>query len=104
MFEFKVKGKLTGEGRTGLLSTPHGDIHTPVFMPVGTQASVKSLSGQDLEGIGVQIILANNYHLWLRPGSSNIAKLGGLHKFMGWDKPLLTDSGGFQIHSLTPKN
>lgn len=103
MFEFQVKGKLTGHGRAGVLSTPHGDIHTPVFMPVGTQASVKSLSGQDLTSIGAQIILANNYHLFLRPGPASIAKLGGLHKFMGWDKPLLTDSGGFQVHSLAPK-
>jgi queuine tRNA-ribosyltransferase len=90
MFEFKNK----------IFSTPHGDIKTPVFMPVGTNASVKSLSPEDLDSIGTQIILANNYHLFLQPGSKNIAKLGGIHKFMNWPKPLLTDSGGFQVFSL----
>ena len=75
----------------------------PVFMPVGTNASVKSLSREDLEGIGATIILANNYHLYLRPGSKNIKKLGGIHKFMNWPHTILTDSGGFQIQSLKPK-
>ena len=103
MFDFQVKGKLKGQGRAGVLTTPHGDIHTPVFMPVGTNASVKSLSVQDLEEVGAQIILANNYHLFLRPGSAAISQLGGIHKFMGWNRPILTDSGGFQVHSLAPK-
>lgn len=86
-----------------IIKTPHGDIQTPVFMPVGTNATVKSLSPEDLESIGAQIILANNYHLFLRPGSENIQKMGGIHKFMNWDKPILTDSGGFQIWSLGMK-
>lgn len=100
MIGFKTTGLLPGRGRTGILTTPHGDIRTPVFMPVGTNATVKSLSPTDLESIGAQIILANNYHLYLRPGSQNVAALGGIHKFMAWDKPVLTDSGGFQIFSL----
>jgi len=86
-----------------MISTSHGEIHTPVFMPVGTNASVKSLSREDLESVGAQIILANNYHLYLRPGSKNVKKLGGIHKFMNWPHPILTDSGGFQIQSLKPK-
>jgi queuine tRNA-ribosyltransferase len=77
VFTFTVTGNLSGFGRTANLTTPHGIIHTPVFMPVGTAATVKSLSREDLESIGAQIILANNYHLHLRPGSENIAKLGG---------------------------
>ena len=100
MFEFKITGKLAGRGRTGVFSTPHGDLATPVFMPVGTHASVKSVNPRELKEIGAQIILANNYHLFLRPGSDVIAKLGGLHAFMNWDKPILTDSGGFQVWSL----
>lgn len=100
MFEFKVTGKLPGRGRTGIFTTPHGDIHTPVFMPVGTHASVKSVNPADLVKIKAQIILANNYHLFLRPGSDVIAKMGGLHSFMNWDQPILTDSGGFQVWSL----
>jgi queuine tRNA-ribosyltransferase len=100
MISFEVTGKLSGRGRTGVLHTPHGDILTPVFMPVGTNATVKSLSPLDLEQIGAQIILANNYHLFLRPGSEHISQLGGIHKFMGWNHPLLTDSGGFQVWSL----
>lgn len=86
-----------------VIHTPHGDIRTPVFMPVGTCGTVKSLSREDLESIGAQIILANNYHLYLRPGSENIAKLGGIHKFANWPYPILTDSGGFQVFSLNPK-
>ncbi len=89
--------------RAGVLSTPHGDIETPVFMPVGTQASVKSLTPDDLKEVGAQIILANTYHLYLRPGEKLIKKLGGLHEFMNWDKPILTDSGGFQVMSLMNK-
>lgn len=101
MFEFTPQKQLSGSGRTGTLITPHGAIHTPVFMPVGTAATVKSLSPEDLEDIGAQIILANNYHLFLRPGSTNIKKLGGLHTFMNWPHPILTDSGGFQVQSLS---
>jgi queuine tRNA-ribosyltransferase len=86
-----------------IIKTPHGDIQTPVFMPVGTNATVKSLSPEDLKEIGAQIILANNYHLFLKPGSENIQKLGGIHKFMNWDRPILTDSGGFQVQSLNCK-
>lgn len=86
-----------------MITTSHGEIHTPVFIPVGTNASVKSLSREDLESVGTQIILANNYHLYLRPGSRNIKKLGGIHKFINWPHPILTDSGGFQIQSLKPK-
>ena len=86
--------------RTGIIHTDHGDIETPIFMPVGTQASVKTLDSSDLNTIGAQIILGNNYHLHLRPGENLIAEMGGLHKFMNWDKPILTDSGGFQVFSL----
>jgi queuine tRNA-ribosyltransferase len=100
MLNFEVTGTLSGRGRKGILHTPHGDILTPVFMPVGTNATVKSLSPEDLEAIGAQIILANNYHLYLRPGSEKIAQLGGIHKFMNWSHPVLTDSGGFQVWSL----
>src|SRR3989344_4633061 len=100
MFEFKVTGKLAGRGRTGVFTTPHGDVHTPVFMPVGTHASVKSVNPADLIKVKTQIILANNYHLFLRPGSDVIAKMGGLHSFMNWDGPILPDSGGFQVWSL----
>src|SRR5512145_677327 len=101
MFKFTPKKSLSGHGRTGTLTTPHGSIQTPVFMPVGTLASVKSLSPEDLSGIGAQIILANNYHLYLRPGAVNMQKLGGVHQFMNWHHPILTDSGGFQVQSLS---
>lgn len=89
-----------GEARAGILSTPHGDIHTPIFMPVGTQATVKAVTPAQLEEIQVQILLANTYHLYLRPGADLVAKMNGLHGFMHWDKPILTDSGGFQVFSL----
>ena len=92
--------KKDGKARLGRLTTPHGVIDTPVFMPVGTQATIKTLSNQDLLDSSVQIILSNAYHLYLRPGGDLIKKAGGLHKFMGWDGPILTDSGGFQIKSL----
>ena len=87
-------------GRAAVLHTPHGDVPTPVFCPVGTQAAVKALSPRDLEDLDAPMILANNYHLYLRPGSETIARLGGLHRFMGWQRPILTDSGGFQVFSL----
>ncbi|TAN33412.1 tRNA guanosine(34) transglycosylase Tgt [Patescibacteria group bacterium] len=86
--------------RTGVIHTEHGDIETPSFMPVGTQATVKSLDSFDLRDLNAQIILGNTYHLHLRPGEDIVAKLGGLHKFMNWDRPMLTDSGGFQVFSL----
>src|ERR687887_311558 len=86
--------------RRGRMVTPHGVIETPVFMPVGTQATVKGLTPRQLEGLGAQIILGNTYHLALRPGAELIAEQGGLHRFMGWQRPILTDSGGYQIFSL----
>ncbi len=97
---FTYRATTTGLARLGTLSTPHGQIDTPQFMPVGTQATVKSLTPGDLRAAGAQVILANTYHLSLRPGHERIARLGGLHRFMGWDGPILTDSGGFQVFSL----
>jgi queuine tRNA-ribosyltransferase len=93
-----------GRARVGVLHTPHGDIPTPVFAPVGTQATVKALTPAQLEELGATLILANTYHLYLRPGSELIAKLGGLHEFMRWPHPILTDSGGFQVFSLAGTN
>jgi queuine tRNA-ribosyltransferase len=90
----------TGRARLGRIVTPHGPIDTPQFMPVGTQATVKALTPGDLRAAGAQMILGNTYHLELRPGAERIARLGGLHRFMGWDGPILTDSGGFQVFSL----
>ena len=88
--------------RRGVVHTPHGDIQTPIFMPVGTQATVKAMSPEELkEDVKAQIILANTYHLYLRPGADIIKEAGGLHKFMNWDRPILTDSGGFQVFSLS---
>ncbi len=89
-----------GPARAGRLATPHGVIDTPVFMPVGTLASVKGVSQDILEELGVQILLGNTYHLYLRPGVEQVRKLGGLHRFMAWPRPILTDSGGFQVFSL----
>ena len=86
--------------RRGIVHTPHGDIQTPVFMPVGTQATVKSMTPEELKEIGAQIILSNTYHLYLRPGHKLVKEAGGLHNFMRWDRPILTDSGGFQVFSL----
>ena len=97
---FTARPTGVGRARIGSLSTPHGTIDTPQFMPVGTQATVKSLTPGDLRAAQVQVILANTYHLSLRPGHERIARLGGLHRFMGWDGPILTDSGGFQVFSL----
>lgn len=88
--------------RLGKLITPHGEITTPIFMPVGTQATVKAMSPEELKDINAQIILSNTYHLYLRPGHKIVEKAGGLHKFMNWDRPILTDSGGFQVFSLGP--
>ena len=88
--------------RRGVVHTPHGDIQTPVFMPVGTQATVKSMTPEELKEVGAQIILSNTYHLYLRPGQDIVKEAGGLHKFMNWDRPILTDCGGFQVFSLGP--
>ena len=98
-YELQHVDKHTG-ARAGVFHTPHGDIETPIFMPVGTCATVKSLLPSTLKEIGAQIILSNTYHLYLRPGSKLVAEAGGLHKFMNWDRPILTDSGGFQVFSL----
>jgi queuine tRNA-ribosyltransferase len=92
--------KTDGHARRGRLELNHGTIETPIFMPVGTYGSVKAMSPVELEKIGAQIILGNTFHLWLRPGLETIREFGGLHKFIGWNKPLLTDSGGFQVFSL----
>lgn len=92
-----------GSARAGILSTPHGDVQTPAFMPVGTKAAVKAVDTDDLERVGAEIVLSNTYHLMLRPGADLIADMGGLHEFMSWDRPILTDSGGFQIFSLEPE-
>ena len=92
------------KARTGILKTAHGTVHTPVFMPVGTQGTVKTISNQELLDTGSEIILSNAYHLYLRPGEAVIGEAGGLHRFMNWDKPILTDSGGFQIFSLAKLN
>lgn len=101
MFEFKIKKTdKSSHARNGVFSTPHGDIQTPVFMPVGTKASVKTLSQNDLKNLKAEIILANTYHLYLRPGENLVKKMGGLHNWMNWNKPILTDSGGFQVFSL----
>lgn len=90
--------------RAGIFHTPHGDIETPVYMSVGTQATVKGMLPRDLKEAGSQIILANTYHLYMRPGHELVKKAGGLHKFMNWDRPILTDSGGFQVFSLAKLN
>jgi len=91
-----------GAARRGRLELAHGSVETPVFMPVGTYGSVKAMSPAELEEIGAQIVLGNTFHLWLRPGLDVIGAHGGLHRFMGWERPLLTDSGGFQVFSLAP--
>lgn len=94
----------SGQARAGTIKTAHGEIKTPIFMPVGTRASVKGLWQEDLDELGAQIILGNTYHLFLRPGHELIERMGGLHKFMTWDKPILTDSGGYQVFSLADLN
>jgi len=101
-FEIVKKSKKTA-ARAGIIHTKHGKIETPVFMPVGTQASIKSLTSHQIHDTSAQIILANTYHLALRPGSDVIASFGGLHNFMNWDKPILTDSGGYQVFSLSQR-
>lgn len=102
VFSFQVT-HTDGRARRGLLSTPHGDVETPAFMAVGTQGAVKGLTHRDLESAGSQILLSNTYHLYLRPGDGLIARRGGLHRFIGWTRPMLTDSGGYQVFSLADR-
>jgi queuine tRNA-ribosyltransferase len=102
MFAFCVTHQ-DGNARRGILSTAHGDVETPVFMPVGTQGVVKAMTADLLEAVGASIILGNTYHLYLRPGDDLIARRGGLHKFSGWSRPMLTDSGGYQVFSLAAR-
>lgn len=99
MFNFSLLER-DNLSRTGLIRTSRGNIHTPVFMPVGTNATVKAMTPEELKYIGAEIVLANTYHLYLRPGHEIIKSIGGLHRFMNWDRPILTDSGGFQVYSL----
>jgi queuine tRNA-ribosyltransferase len=101
-FSFRVTHR-DGPARRGLITTAHGVVETPVFMPVGTQGAVKAILHRDLESLGAEILLANTYHLYLRPGDSLIARRGGLHRFSGWDRPILTDSGGYQVFSLSSR-
>jgi len=99
VFEFTIEAT-SGAARAGTLTLPHGTVETPVFMPVGTQGTVRALSPNDLRSVGATLVLANTYHLHVRPGERVVEKLGALHRFMAWDRPLLTDSGGFQVFSL----
>jgi queuine tRNA-ribosyltransferase len=101
-FHFQVTHR-DGAARRGRMTTPHGEVPTPMFMPVGTQGAVKAMTPRDLEGAGARIILGNTYHLFLRPGDALIARRGGLHRFMGWPHPILTDSGGYQVFSLAER-
>jgi len=98
-FSFALQGR-SGDARAGVFHTPHGEVHTPAFMPVGTHGAVKAMTPEQVAGTGTEMVLANTYHLALRPGEELVAKLGGLHGFMRWDGPMLTDSGGFQVFSL----
>ena len=102
-FEQIKQDSKTG-ARAGILHTPHGDILTPTYMPVGTQATVKGVTPQGLKDANSQIILANTYHLYMRPSDDLVKDAGGLHKFMAWDRPILTESGGFQVFSLASVN
>ena len=99
VFHFQLLAT-AGAARAGVFTTPHGPVDTPAFMAVGTLATVKGLDPRDLHEVGAQMILSNTYHLHLRPGEEVVRELGGLHRFMGWDGPMLTDSGGFQVFSL----
>jgi queuine tRNA-ribosyltransferase len=103
MFEYEVSHE-DGAARAGRLRLPHGVVHTPAFMPVGTQATVKTVSHAELRELGAEIMLSNTYHLYLRPGHEVVRQLGGIHRFMAWDRPVLTDSGGFQVFSLSHSN
>src|SRR5438270_11838930 len=98
--DFKIEATC-GSARTGRLITPHGEVETPVFMPVGTLGSVKGVPQEILEELGCEILLGNTYHLYLRPGAEQVQNLGGLHRFMSWERALLSDSGGFQVFSLS---
>jgi queuine tRNA-ribosyltransferase len=99
MFQFDLTAR-NNRARTGIFTTPHGEVQTPVFAPVGTQATVKALTPAQVADLGASLVLSNTYHLYLRPGDDVVAELGGLHRFMRWPKPMLTDSGGFQVFSL----
>src|SRR5204862_6498813 len=101
-FCFRVTHR-DGRARRGVMATAHGDVDTPAFMPVGTQGAVKAITNRDLDGLGAQILLGNTYHLYLRPGDELIARRGGLHRFMAWSRPILTDSGGYQVFSLAAR-
>ena len=101
-FSFRVT-HTDGRARRGVLTTAHGVVETPAFMPVGTQGAVKAITHRDLESLGVEVILGNTYHLYLRPGDALIARRGGLHRFIGWTRPILTDSGGYQVFSLSSR-
>src|SRR4029079_9490340 len=101
-FAFRVT-HTDGRARRGVMTTAHGDVQTPAFMPVGTQGAVKGVLNRDLEQIGADIVLGNTYHLYLRPGDDLIARRGGLHAFIGWPRPILTDSGGYQVFSLAAR-
>src|SRR6478609_6415555 len=90
-----------GAARRGVLHTAHGEVETPVFMPVGTAGTVKAMTADSVRATGARMVLGNTYHLMLRPGAERVGRLGGLHKFMGWDRPVLTDSGGYQVMSLS---
>jgi len=98
-FHFQLQNR-QGRARAGVFMTPHGEIHTPIFAPVGTQATVKALTPAQLSEVSASLVLANTYHLYLRPGDTLVSEMGGLHSFMNWQKPILTDSGGFQVFSL----
>src|SRR5881398_4108668 len=101
-FDFRVT-HTDGGARRGVMTTAHGEVATPAFMPVGTQGAVKGITHRDLEGAGAEILLGNTYHLYLRPGDDLIARRGGLHRFIGWTRPILTDSGGYQVFSLAAR-
>src|SRR5919201_900305 len=101
-FAFRVTHR-DGCARRGVMTTPHGEVETPAFMPVGTQGAVKAVTHRDLEAMGAEILLSNTYHLYLRPGDDLIARRGGLHRFIGWPKPMLTDSGGYEVVSLAAR-
>ena len=101
-FSFKLRAQ-DGQARSGEFHTPHGPLNTPIFAPVGTQATVKGITPDQLEKMGASLVLANTYHLYLRPGAKLIKEMGGLHKFMQWPHPILTDSGGFQVFSLAKR-
>jgi queuine tRNA-ribosyltransferase len=102
MFSFTIS-HTHGAARRGVVTTPHGEVNTPAFMAVGTQGAVKAVTHRDLEDVGAEIILANTYHLYLRPGAERIGRMGGLHRFIGWNRPILTDSGGYQVFSLAAR-